>query len=118
MTDALSVGVGSASGCDAGNSTSTILIDEPALLGMLKEGPQGFGMAAGASVKAEAVLEAGVSVLFHNSNCLNKARRSGSIFLGMVMVSLAALSCRVKVWSEVDGRSEGSREHNYGKQGS
>jgi len=94
MSDASSVGVAGASGIDIGSSTSTVAVDEPALLGMLKEGPQGLGLAAGELVKADAVLdtEAGVKVLFHSSICLNRASRSGNIFLGMVIVFLAALS--------------------------
>lgn len=53
-----------------------------------------MGLAAGELVKADAVLdiEAGVKVLFHSSICLNRASRSGNIFLGMVIVFLAALS--------------------------
>ena len=94
MSDAWSPGVAGASGVDMGSSTSTVAVDEPALLGMLKEGPQGLGLAAGELVKADAVLdaEAGVRVLFQSSICLNKASRSGNIFLGMVIVFLAALS--------------------------
>ena len=94
MSDASPVGVAGAAGVDMGSSTSAVAVDEPALLGMLKEGPQGLGLAAGESVKAEAVLdaEAGVRVLFQSSICLNRASRSGSIFLGMVIVFLAALS--------------------------
>ena len=92
-TSAAGVVIGS--GTDLGNSIS-ITSDEPALLGMLKEGPHDFGpeAAAGESTKAEAVLEAaaGVSVLFLSSSCLNNASRSGSIFFGTVMVFLAALS--------------------------
>lgn len=91
ISDASSVGVGKASGMETGSSTD---VDEPALLGMLKLGPHGFGLAAGVSTNADAVLEAaaGVSVLFLNRNCLKRARRSGSIFFGIVIVFLAAFS--------------------------
>ena len=101
ISDASSVGVGKSPGTDTGSST---VVDEPALLGILKLGPQGFGLAAGVSTNAEAVLEAaaGVSVLFLNRNCLKRARRSGSIFFGIVMVFLAAFSCNtVTVMTDV-----------------
>lgn len=88
-----------------GSSTSTVAVDEPALLGMLKEGPQTLGLAIGESVKADAVLDtdAGVRVLFHSSICLNRASRSGNIFLGMVIVFLAALSYNKTVRCQTSG---------------
>ncbi len=108
MSDASSVGVAGASGIDMGSSTSIVAVDEPALLGMLKEGPQGLGLAAGESAKADAVLdaEAGVRVLFQSSICLNRASRSGNIFLGIVIVFLAALSYNKTMRCQTGGAAD------------
>lgn len=94
MSVALSFGTGKGSGTDTGKS---IVVVVPDLLGMLKLGPHGLGIAAGVSTNAEAVLEAtaGFNVFFLDRYCLKRANRSGNILFGIVTVFLAALSCTI-----------------------
>lgn len=63
------------------------------LAGMLKSGPKMLDSDEGLSVKADAVLVAGVSLLLRKRSCLKSARRRGIILLGIVMVFSTALSC-------------------------